>query len=141
MLVLAIGVRAAARECGIAEGTVQDWSATGKWLDETRPTPAKRPKPASMIGPTSPTNPADALRNVLADDERETRISLSTAARKLAKKSENAPLEQAGDVLQAGKLAGLVHRWDREGAGDRVMLAFFSIQGGTLADDGPVHDV
>jgi hypothetical protein len=132
MLVLSIGVRQAARQMGIAEGTVQDWSAAGKWLADTRPTPAKLPPPASMVSPTSPTKPADALRDVLSDDSRETRISLSKAARKLAKKAEEADLDQAGDVLQAAKTAALVHSWEQ--AGGSHMVINVALLGRSLPD-------
>lgn len=139
MLVMTVGVREAARQCGIAQGTVQDWSAKGKWLADTKPTPAKLPPPASMQRPTNPTSPVDALSGILADDSRETRLSLSRAARSMARQAEDAELEQAGDALQVGKLAAAVHGWDRD-EGQRCVLAFFSIQAAG-GDETPVIDV
>lgn len=75
-----------------------------------------------MVGPTSPTKPADALREVLADDSRETRISLSRAARNLAAKAEGAELDQAGDVLQVAKTAAMVHSWEQAGGGTSINI-------------------
>lgn len=58
---------------------------------------------------------SDVLKESLAEDSKETRISLSKAARNLAKKGEDADLHQAGDVLQVGKLAALTHGWEQAG--------------------------
>lgn len=56
-------------------------------------------------------NGAETLQCVLAEDARETRISLSKSTRRLAKDAEKALLEQAGDVLQVTKAASLIHGW------------------------------
>lgn len=141
MLVMSIGVRDAARKLELNENTVLDWSRKGKWLADCRPTPAKAPPPASMASPIGPIKPADALQSILSEDERETRLSLSKAARRMAKTAEDAPLEQAGDALQAGKLASLVHRWEKDRDGDRVSLAFFSISIGSGEPEAPTVDV
>ncbi len=68
-------------------------------------------------------NGADAMQSALADDERETRLSLSRSARNLASQGEAAELHQAGDVLQAGKLAALVHRWEAGSGGQAPSVA------------------
>lgn len=122
MLVLSIGVREAARKLDIAEGTVQAWSARGNWLEATRPSPAILPQPVSMRGATVATKPADALAECLADDSRETRISLSRGARRMAQEVETAPLEQAGDAFQVGKLAALLHGWEQAGGGTSINI-------------------
>lgn len=54
---------------------------------------------------------AEILENTLKEDERETKISLSRSARKLAKDAEDAPLESAGDILSVAKIASTVHGW------------------------------
>lgn len=110
MLVLSVGCTEAAQQTGIPLNTVLSWSARGEWLANAgKPTPL----PASMQPRAIPAivAPVDALMNILSEDERETRISLSKSARKLAKQAEDAPLEQAADVLQAAKTAAIVHRW------------------------------
>lgn len=133
MLVLSIGVRPAARKLGLPEPTVQAWAARGKWLQPTRATtvtvqPTLQPPPTCRPATVATMQPADALAEILADDERETRISLSRAAKNLASQAESAELVQAGDALQAGKLAALVHRWDASDGKVQVQvnLGFFS---------------
>lgn len=123
MLVLAVGVREAARQMGLPETAVQQWSCRGKWLAKTRPTPAALPLPASMQSVTTVRQtPADALSAVLADDAKETRLSLSRSARNLAQQAETALLDQAGDVLSAAKVASVVHRWDADKQGPAVAV-------------------
>lgn len=71
---------------------------------------------------TSVTSASDALSEVLAEDSKETRISLSRAARNLARQAETADLSQAGDALQTGKLAALTHGWSEGGKGSQVSI-------------------
>lgn len=92
-------------------------------------------KPMSSIVLTG----QNVIKSQLAEDSEATRASLSRAARRMAEDAEDAPLEQAGDALQVGKLAAAVHGWDRE-EGQRCVLAFFSIQAGA-GDESPVIDV
>ena len=67
---------------------------------------------------TRVTSASDALVNVLAEDERETKLSLSRSARQLAAQGETASLEKAHRVHDVAKTAVLVHRWnDREDPG------------------------
>jgi molybdenum-dependent DNA-binding transcriptional regulator ModE len=63
---------------------------------------------------TSVTSAADALVDILAEDERETRLSLSRSARQLAAQGETASLDEAHRVHDVAKTAALVHRWDRQ---------------------------
>jgi len=55
---------------------------------------------------------ADSLANELADNERETRLSLSRYAKKAAQDSEKATLRDSPYVKQAAQTAAIVHRWD-----------------------------
>ena len=50
----------------------------------------------------------------LADNERETRLSLSRYARRAAKDSESASLRDSPYVKQAAQVAGIVHKWDND---------------------------
>ena len=61
---------------------------------------------------TSVTSASDALVNILAEDERETKLSLSRSARQLAAQGEIAPLDKAQRVHDVAKTAALVHRWE-----------------------------
>jgi len=91
MLVISVGVREAARQMGIAEPTVQAWSARYGWLEHLT-SPAKIEKPLSMKGATVATKPADALRNILQENSLATR----TAALRYAK----ATTEHAANVAE-----------------------------------------
>lgn len=118
VLVVAIGPRAAARELGIPEATVLAWSNRGGWLEkvkEMREIAAtrvqERQEARGIVQSVAIKCPAQALADVMADDSRETRISLSRASRRLAKDAESADLDQAADVLTVARTAALVHGW------------------------------
>lgn len=125
VLVVAVGPREAARRMNLSENTVLAWSDRGGWLDHLKP--ENQPQaPASML-PTVAINaikPADALRNVLAEDDHETRISLSRGVRRMAKDAETATLDRAGDVLQTTKAAALLHNWS--GSPQSVRISMFA---------------
>lgn len=138
MLAMTHGCREAARMLGLNASTVTMWSKRGKWF-------AKQVLPPSMIQKITPKQdhngnvvsvvipPADAMAARLAEDERETRLSLSKSARRLAREAEDAPLEMAGDVLQAAKVAGLVHKWGNEGATTQPLMSGIVIgEGGQI---------
>lgn len=63
---------------------------------------------------TSVTSASDALVNILAEDERETRLSLGRAARQMAQQTETARLTEAGKMHDVAKTAAIVHRWDQQ---------------------------
>lgn len=115
VLVGAVGVREAARQMGLSENTVLAWANRGGWVQHIANAQERKSKAVALRRPDSlqspAIKPADALQNVLQDDSRETRISLSKSFRRLSKTAESAPLEQAGDVLQVAKGAALVHNW------------------------------
>ena len=66
------------------------------------------------------TNPvqavAERISDELADNERETRLSLSRYAKRAAQDSENATLRDAPLVHKAAQVAGIVHKWNDTGA-------------------------
>lgn len=115
VLVVAIGARAAARELGLDENTVLQWSARGGWLEKVRPTQAlplsMQPKAVITVIGEPVKAPAEALAAILADHERQTKLSLARTARTNAAEAELAGLAGAGDALSTGKLAALVHGW------------------------------
>lgn len=119
MLVLTQGVRAAAREMGLKESTVQAWSARFNWLADCQPVAALRPLPASMqpieIFATGATKPVEALENVLKRDADSTKTALSKAARRGAEAIAEMPIDEALEQTQAlvglAKVAEKVHGW------------------------------
>ncbi len=116
-LVLVHGVREAARLTNLSFSTIGAWSRRFGWL-KTAHTPIAPVLPASMQPTTHAAYvaPADALAARLGEDEKETRISLSKAARNLAKKAETAELNEAPFVLAGAKVSSLVHRWESQPA-------------------------
>jgi hypothetical protein len=72
------------------------------------------------------TNPvqavAERISDELADNERETRLSLSRYARRAAKDSEEAKLRDAPYVHKAAQVAGIVHKWDQKEQNTNVMV-------------------
>lgn len=117
MLVLSVGVREAARQMGLTEDAVRQWSSRGKWLEHiTSPTPPG-PKPASMVSVTTVTKlPADCLHDSIADDGHATKVAAMRYARrtmehaqKIAEESPDEALAQAPNVkavLGTAQIAG-----------------------------------
>jgi len=126
MLVLSIGVRDAARRLGLNENTVLTWSTNGDWLKATKPQPAQLPKPLSQQGSIVSIKPSDVLAQTLAENERETKLSLSKSIRRMAQEAETAPLAQASDVKSVVQSAALLGGWDK-GTGNSYSLNVLSI--------------
>jgi hypothetical protein len=116
MLVLAVGVREAARQMGLKENTVTAWACRYHWLAECKPA-ALTPLPPSMrpIDVVGVITPSEALENVLKRDADSTKTALSKAARRGAEAIAEMPLEEALEQTQAlvglSKVAEKVHGW------------------------------
>lgn len=106
MLVLSVGVREAARQMGIAEGTVQYWSMKGNWLEPTKDRLAELPKPLSQQGSTASTSAVQALCNSLADQSKLVRTKMAAAFVKGASKAEQ--MDGKDVIASSGKLHELV---------------------------------
>ncbi len=106
MLAIEIGVRPAARQLGLDEDRVCQWSHRGNWF------PAQPDVQRSTVSTVS--KPGDVLLRELQTHERETRLSLARSARKLAIEAESAELGQSSHVLNVAKTAGIVHKWNDE---------------------------
>ena len=100
VLVLQHGQREAARIAGLNEDTVCSWAKRYQWKAASKPQ-AK----------TGNTRLIEKISDELADNERETRLSLSRYAKRAAKDSENATLRDAPLVHKAAQVAGIVHKW------------------------------
>lgn len=128
-LVVAVGVREAARQLNISENTLCSWSKRGKWTEATRNAQeiaAKRREPETLKA--TAIKPADALANQLADDSQATRIGFSKAARKVAEKlptMDGAELMDK-DTAQAAKhwhgVAAGTHGWEQKQDPAAVMV-------------------
>lgn len=125
VLVVAIGVRAAARELGLSEATVSAWSARYGWLEHTR---AVAVLPASMVRAASGATraPAEALADVMSDLDRRTKLGFAKASAKVAEdaadKDVAALIEDAQAINIWAKTASLAHGWSGS-AGATVNVA------------------
>jgi len=85
------------------------------------------------------TNPvqavAERLTDELADNERETRLSLSRYARRAAQDAEKASLRDAPYVKAAAQVAGITHKWgDQSSTANHFTLNTLNIN--SLTVDG-----
>lgn len=119
MLVISVGVREAARQMGLSENTVLAWANRGGWIQAL--TDARERKNMSMQS-RAIVKPVDALKNVLTEHSVQTRLSLAVAARNMAKTAETADLSEAPSALATGKLASLLHGWDKQSQAIRISV-------------------
>ena len=105
LLAIEIGVREAARRLGLNEDRVCQWSKRGNWFSTPKQINAK----ATLVSTVS--KAGDILIDELADNERETRLSLSRYARRAAKDAEQASLKDAPYVKSAAQVAAITHKW------------------------------
>lgn len=116
-LAIAVGVREAARQLGINQNTVRQWSSRFKWFKQ----PDSIPVPPTItkqngLSITSVTKPSEALRIALEDDSRTTKLGLSKAARRAAETFQG--MTGAGVIKRAKQLkevtgtAAQIHNWE-----------------------------
>jgi len=112
VLVLQHGQREAARIAGLNEDTVCSWAKRYHWTSASKPQ-AK----------TGNTELVSRISDELAENERETRLSLSRYARRAAKDSESATLRDAPYVKGVAQVAGITHKWnDQDGKASHFTL-------------------
>jgi hypothetical protein len=87
---------------------------------------------------------ANNVESELAENERETRLSLSRYAKRAAKDSETATLRDGKQVKAVAEVAGIVHKWgNQEKTGNQFSLNVLNINafdvkvGERTADDTP----
>lgn len=126
MIRAGVGVRDTARRLGLSEERVKRQASRKGWCPQS---PAAKLDQAARalvavrteLCPQVPTA-AKVLSDLLADDQRETQVSLSRAARRMARVAESAPLDQAGDALNVARLWEKAHRLERESAGPSAVV-------------------
>jgi hypothetical protein len=117
-LAIAVGVREAARRLNLNENTVISWSKRDNWqIAPAKPNGPERNQPAIK--------PSDALKSLLEDDSKETKLSLSKGVRRLAKHIETMPepilFTGADKVKAAVNSASMLHNWQEAEQGSGVM--------------------
>jgi hypothetical protein len=130
VLVVAIGPRAAAREMGLPEATVQAWSARYGWLEKHREAQEKaaslvrvKEEATGRVQPIATKSPGDALAEVIARDGAATRIGAVRYAKKVVEHAESLPadigLTLSGDVKSAMQVLAIA---DGSGAGGSTVV-------------------
>jgi len=105
MLALEIGEKAAAEKLGIQYDRVRQWSHRYGW---------KRPTKSIQQSVTTVTQPSVVLMDELAENERETRLSLSRYAKRAAKDAEQATIRDAPYVKAVAQVGGIAFKWGSE---------------------------
>jgi hypothetical protein len=99
LLVIEHGQKTAAELSGEPYEKVRKWTQRGKWLQ-------------SQSVPNGVSATVARISDELADNERETRLSLSRYARRAAQDAEKASLRDAPYVKAAAQVAGITHKWN-----------------------------
>ena len=122
LLVIEHGQKKAAELSGEPYEKVRKWTQRGNWL-------------ASHSVPNGVAETVCRVADELADNERETRLSLSRYAKRAAKDAEGASLKDAPYVKSAAQVAGIVHKWDSDSSkGNHFTLNTLNIN--SLVVDG-----
>ena len=101
LLYLEHGHQKASELSGVRYDLVRQWASRYGW---TQPrTEALSQNVTKQV--------ADKVQDELAENERETRLSLSRYARRAAKDSEQANLRDAPYIKAVAQTAGIVHKW------------------------------
>ncbi|HSW91033.1 MAG TPA: hypothetical protein VLG09_00095 [Candidatus Saccharimonadales bacterium] len=106
LLAIEYGVREAARRLGLKEDRVRQWSSRYSWF--------AKPADTQNAIVTTVTKASTIVMDELADNEKETRLSLSRYARRASRDAEEASLREAPYVKQVADVAGKVHKWDQQ---------------------------
>ena len=117
-VVLELGYEDAARKLNIKPGTLRQWARRFSWNVTRR---------HAQETVTTVTKPVQVLADELAENERETRLSFSRYARKVAQDSEKATLRDSPYVKQAAQVAGIVHGWAENKAGVQFSLNVLNV--------------
>jgi hypothetical protein len=98
---------------GVPYDTVRQWAVRGKWTKQD----------VSQNVTTQVQRLTERISDELAENERETRLSLSRYARRAAESAETATLRDAPYVKAAAQVAGITHKWgDQEGKASHFTL-------------------
>jgi len=125
ILYLEHGHQKASELSGVRYDLVRQWAHRYKWDAQTK----------RVTNVTKAI--ADRVSDELADNERETRLSLSRYAKRAAQDSENATLMDAPLVHKAAQVAGIVHKWgdnDKQGQSFTLNVLNMGAFGVTVGD-------
>lgn len=135
VLATAVGVREAARQLGLSQCRVLQWSKRGNWF-KTPPLP--QPPTVTRNHVTTVISPAESLKNQLEDDSRVTRLGLSKAAKAAAetfsKANGQSVIKQAKQLRDITSTASTLHGWEERTAGGALNLNLGIVLGGMVEE-------
>ncbi len=146
VLVVAVGVREAARQCNLNENTVLAWANRGGWLqsvadakERARAGQLQRSTETILTVQSTAIKPADALAATLAEGIKETKLGLTAYTARMAKQAATSGnLEEAPLYKAVADIHGKMH--PEVTTDNSVHLQFFSISQ-ERAEEGPVIDL
>jgi hypothetical protein len=107
LLAIELGLRGAARRCGISEGTVRCWSHRYHWN-----VPRRAGRPPLNLATNLKTKPGDVLLEELGCHEKQTKLNLARTGTKLsAEAAATGSLKDARSALDIARMSGLLYNW------------------------------
>ena len=87
-------------------------------------------------------NGADVLSETLAEDSRETRLALSKAALRSARKVKSVPVRTARELKDLTAAASEIGEWNNLGCEGKITLNVLNVHGGDIGQaPNRTHDV
>lgn len=126
LAVIELGYNGASQRLGIKPGTLRQWARRFRWN-------VTRSHAQETV--TTVTLPSVAVESELAENERETRLSLSRYARRSAKNAESATLRDSPYVHKAAQVAGLAFKWGSDDKPSHFTLNMLNINSLQLPED------
>ena len=99
------------------EDRVCQWSKRHNWF----------PERTNQSVVSSVSKVSDIVESELAENERETRLSLARASRRMAKDCEELPVRHADKALTVAKTMAIVHKQGEHGSGNVFSLNVLNI--------------
>lgn len=132
VLVVAVGPREAARQMGISEDAVRQWSSRGGWLKHLR-APTVPPPSMRAVPVTAVTLAADALINTLSERHKETKLGLSKWSSRTAKALGELPDKEAlaSHQVAVGVASVMSKVWPEQGV-PSLRLSMYAQGGPTI---------
>ncbi len=128
LLYLEHGHQLASEMSGVRYDLVRQWAHRGNWDGPTK----------SVTNVTK--RIVDRVQDELAENERETRLSLSRYARRAAQDAEKASLRESPYVKQVADIAKTTHKWDQQDKPSHFTLNMLNLNMFD-GDSGPTIDV
>jgi hypothetical protein len=130
-VVLELGYNEAGAKLNIKPATLRQWAKRFHWNEVRR---------HAQETVTSVTSPVQVLADELAENERETRLSLSRYAKRAARDAESATLKDSPYVKQAAQVAGIVHKWGNDERQQHFTLNMLNINSLSVDEARTSHD-